>query len=74
MNKMARKMAAAHKPRKATARKTYPQVGKSNRAKDAVRKAKPAGWRKSAGGKWYFENRRNRSDKHTGKSYKGKWL
>lgn len=49
--------------RKTTKRKTYRQVGKSNRRADRKRKAKPVGWRRSKSGKRYFENRRNRSDR-----------
>lgn len=41
----------------------YWQTGKTKSYRDDERQAaKEPGWRKSAKGKWYFENRRNRSD------------
>jgi len=40
------------------------QTGKTTIAIDKLLKAKKPGWRKSATGNWYFENRRNRSDVH----------
>lgn len=41
----------------------YKQVGKSNYAKDKKRRARVAGWRQAkTSGRWYFENRKNRSD------------
>lgn len=49
-------------PTGATSR--YPQTGTTTRARDIARKAKPPGWRISEGGKLYFENRRNRSDRN----------
>lgn len=33
-----------------------------NREKDEMYRALPAGWRKSVTGRWYFENRKNRTD------------
>lgn len=50
-------------PPKRLQKKVYSQSGgtKSRKA-DNRRTAKEPGWRKSAKGKWYFENRRNRSD------------
>lgn len=43
--------------------KKYPQVGKSDKELDLRFAAKSPGWRTSASGKEYFENRANRSDK-----------
>ena len=41
----------------------YPQIGKTKSLKDDNRRsAKEPGWRQSAKGNWYFENRRDRSD------------
>ena len=41
----------------------YWQTGKTKSYRDDERQAaKEPGWRKSAKGRWYFENRRNRSD------------
>lgn len=41
----------------------YWQTGKTKSYRDDERQAaKEPGWRKSARGRWYFENRRNRSD------------
>jgi hypothetical protein len=42
---------------------SFRQTGASNKAKDETRKALPAGKRKSASGKTYYERRANRSDK-----------
>lgn len=56
-------MAKKKGTRKAATLKTArPQSGGSNPVKDKFRNAKPAGWRLSKAGKWYYENRRNRSD------------
>lgn len=57
---------AAPKKRTSTKPKAKPakirQSGKSNKALDAKRKAKPPGKRRSKSGKTYYESRRNRSD------------
>lgn len=43
--------------------KHYSQTGKTKSLKDDNRRsAKEPGWRQSAKGNWYFENRRDRSD------------
>jgi hypothetical protein len=49
---------------KSRLRHIYHQVGKTHIGIDRLIKAKKVGWRKSASGHWYFENRRNRSDKN----------
>ena len=52
--------------KKRNLRKEYPQTGKrkSLHADRLHKNAKKPGWRKSkTTGNWYFENRRNRSDK-----------
>lgn len=38
------------------------QTGHFPNWKAKMYQAKDVGWRKSASGKWYYENRRNRSD------------
>lgn len=50
-------------PPKELQRKWYKQIGKSDTTYDKRYKAKKPGWRPSASGNWYFENRKNRSDK-----------
>lgn len=44
-------------------KKQYKQTGNSNRKADLLFSAKSPGWRKSASGNIYFENRTNRTDK-----------
>ena len=41
----------------------YKQVGDTTVHIDKMLTAKKPGWRKSKNGNWYFENRKNRSDK-----------
>lgn len=41
----------------------YKQVGDTTLNIDRMLSAKEPGWRKSKKGNWYFENRKNRSDK-----------
>lgn len=48
--------------------KHYHQKGHSHTHSDSLRRAKHAGWRISKTGHLYFENRANRSDRHTGRS------
>lgn len=48
---------------KSRLRRYYAQRGKSNVHADALRLAKRVGWRRSASGHWYFEDRKNRSDR-----------
>ena len=48
---------------KSRLRRYYKQRGRSVLHADVVRLAKRVGWRKSSSGHWYFENRRNRSDR-----------
>lgn len=50
------------------------QRGHSHIHADRMRPALKSGWRVSAKGKLYFENRANRSDKHHGKKAAGKWV
>lgn len=44
-------------------RRYYAQKGKSNAHSDVLRLAKRVGWRRSKSGHWYFESRKNRSDR-----------
>ena len=50
-------------PTTSVRRVKHRQTGKSNRHADYMRKAKRVGWRRSASGRWYYEGRRNRSDR-----------
>ena len=49
---------------KARLRHYYAQRGKSNVHADVMRLAKKVGWRRSENGNWYFEDRKNRSDRN----------
>ena len=57
--------------KKKTTKIKYKQVGDTTNNIDKMLTAKKPGWRKSKRGNWYFENRKNRSDREGSKIWKG---